>query len=121
MTHDLNLKEMQKEWHGTFKSYLFGFLFSFLLTAISFSLVITKLFSAQILMYSIISLATVQGIVQLLFFLHIGQEELKPRWASILFCFTVLILLAVMIGSLWIMDDLNNRMMPDMAKEMTHD
>lgn len=121
MTHDLSLKEIQKEWHGTLKSYMIGFLASFLLTAISFSLVITRLFSEQILIYTIIGLAIVQAIAQLLFFLHIGQEEAKPRWASIVFCFTVLILLIVVIGSLWIMYDLNDRMMPDMMREMSHE
>lgn len=115
MTHDLSLQEIQKEWHGTLKSYLIGFLASFFLTAISFSLVITRLFSKQSLIYTIIGLAALQAIVQLLFFLHVGKEEAKPRWASIVFCFTALILLIIVIGSLWIMNDLNHRMMPDMA------
>ena len=115
MNHDLSLNEIQKEWHGTLKSYIIGFLASFLLTAVSFSLVITKLLSGQTLIYTIIGLATLQAIVQLLFFLHVGQEEAKPRWASIAFCFTVLILLIVVIGSLWIMYDLNDRMMPGMT------
>ncbi len=114
MAHDLSLKEVQKEWHGTLKSYLIGFLASFLLTAISFSLVITRLFSEQILIYTLISLAIIQAIIQLLFFLHVGQGEGKPRWASIVFCFTVLILLIIVIGSIWVMQDLNERMMPGM-------
>lgn len=121
MTHDLGLKEIQKEWHGTLKSYVIGFLACFLLTVVSFSLAITRPFSEQILIYAIIGLAILQAIVQLLFFLHVGQEEAKPRWASMAFCFTVLILLIVVIGSLWVMDDLNNRMMPDMIGEMPHD
>jgi cytochrome o ubiquinol oxidase operon protein cyoD len=121
MTHDLSLNDIQKEWHGTLKSYVIGFLASFLLTAISFSLVIIRLFSERILIYAIIGLAIAQAIVQLLFFLHVGQEEAKPRWASIIFCFTVLILLIVVIGSLWIMYDLNDRMMSDMTQEQPRD
>ena len=114
MSHNLSLKEIQKEWHGTVKSYVIGFLACLLLTATSFGLVITKILSGQTLAFSIIGLAIAQAIVQLLFFLHVGQEEAKPRWASLAFCFTVLILLVVVIGSLWIMNDLNERMMPDM-------
>jgi cytochrome o ubiquinol oxidase subunit IV len=121
MTHALDLNEIQKEWHGTLKSYVIGFLASFLLTAASFSLVIMRLLSKQNLIYTIISLAIVQAIVQLLFFLHVGQEEVKPRWASTVFCFTVLILLIVVIGTLWIIHDLNDRMMPDMNGGMSHD
>jgi cytochrome o ubiquinol oxidase subunit IV len=121
MTHDSSLKEVQKEWEGTLKSYIIGFLVSFLLTAISFSLVITKLFSERILIYAIIGLGILQAIVQLLFFFHIGQKEVKPRWASIVFSFTVLILLVFVIGSLWVMYDLNDRMMPEMTQGVSHD
>lgn len=115
MDHDLALKEIQKEWHGTLKSYVIGFLASLILTVASFSIVAMRLFSGQIIMYTITSLAIVQAIVQLLYFLHVGQEEENPRWATIMFCFTVLVLLAVVIGTLWIMHDLNARMMPDMV------
>ena len=115
MTHDLSLREIQKEWHGTLKSYVIGFLASFLLTAVSFFLVSIRLLPPQSLIYTIIGLAITQGIVQLLFFLHIGQEA-KPRWETLALCFAVLILLIIVIGSLWIMHDLNGRMMPDMAK-----
>ena len=124
MSAELSLKEIQKEWHGTYKSYAIGFLSSILLTVISFSLVITKTLSGPPLVYAIIGLAIIQAMVQLLFFLHVGQEA-KPRWETIAFGFMVMVLLIVVIGSLWIMNDLNERMMPDMAqemnKEMTHD
>ena len=113
MTHDLSLKEIQKEWHGTLKSYVIGFFACLLLTAASFFLVSYQVLSSQNLIYTILGLATVQGIVQLLLFLHVGQE-VKPRWETLALCFTVLILLVIVVGSLWIMFDLNGRMMPDM-------
>lgn len=116
MNHDLSLKEIKKEWHGTLKSYLIGFVLSILLTAISFLLVVTNLFSAPIIRYAIIGLALVQAIIQLLFFLHLGQEA-RPRWETVVFCFMVIVLLTIVAGSLWIMDDLNYRTM----KGMTHD
>lgn len=120
MTHDLSLKETQKEWHGNLKSYLIGFTLSLLLTSASFLLVITKLLSGISLIYALIGLAIVQAIVQLIFFLHIGQEA-KPRWETITFCFTVLVLLIIIIGSLWIMHDLDDRVMSNMTEEMFHD
>jgi cytochrome o ubiquinol oxidase subunit IV len=113
MSHDLSLKEIKEEYHGTLKSYLIGFTASLLLTAISFTLVYTKVFSAQVTAYVIIGLALTQAIFQLLFFLHVGQEA-KPRWESLALSFTVIILLAVVVGSLWVMNDLNMRMMPNM-------
>ena len=36
MTSELSLKEIQKEWHGTLKSYVIGFIASLLLTALFF-------------------------------------------------------------------------------------
>lgn len=114
MTHELNIKEVQEKWHGSLKSYVIGFVGSLVLTAISFFLVIMRLLSEQNLIYSLIGLAIIQAAVQLRFFLHVGQKENKPAWASFVFYFTVFILLVVVIGSLWIMHDLNERMMPDM-------
>ena len=128
MTHDLGLSEVQKQWHGNLKSYAIGFSVSLLLTTISFFLVVKKVLPPQILMYTIIALGLVQAVIQLLFFMHIGGEEVKPRWQSIALCFTALILSIVVIGSLWIMNDLNERMMPEMSmpsmdikKDMIHD
>lgn len=117
MEGELSLKETQKEYHGTLKGYIIGFVSSLVLTAISFLLVITKLFAAQTLIYWVIALALIQAIVQIIFFLHLGQED-KPRWETIITCFMVVVLLIIAIGSLWVMNDLNERMMSDMNKEM---
>lgn len=120
MNHELSLKECQKEWHGTFRSYVIGFVGSILLTIISFFLVATQFLSGPNLIYTIASLALLQAIIQLIFFLHIGQEA-KPRWESVVFIFMFIILLIIVIGSLWVMQDLNERMMPPMVGEMSHD
>src|SRR5436190_1795215 len=61
MTADLSLKEIQKEWHGTFKSYLIGFFSSLILTGISFSLVITGALSGHHLIYTLIGLAFIMA------------------------------------------------------------
>lgn len=118
--HDLSLKEIQKEWHGTLKSYAIGFTASLLLTIISFLLVSMKLISGSYLINTLVSLAVIQAIIQLLFFLHVGQEA-KPRWETVIFFFMVLVLLVIVIGSLWIMNDLDNRVMSSMKGEMIHD
>lgn len=115
---ELSLSEIQKEYHGTWKAYYIGFIASLFLTALSFSLAITGLFSGHVLIYTLIFLALVQAVVQLRFFLHLGQEP-KPRWETMIFYFMVLVLLIIALGSLWIMHDLNDRVMSQM--EMTHD
>jgi len=120
MSNDLSLKETQKEWHGTLKSYVIGFVASILLTAVSFFIVMTRALSGPILIFIIIGLALAQAIVQLLFFLHVGQEA-KPRWETVVFYFMVMVLLIIAGGSLWIMYDLDDRLMSNMTMEMSHD
>lgn len=112
MHDNFSLKEIKKEWHGTLKSYVIGFLASIILTALSFFLVSSKLLSGHILIYTITGLALVQSIFQLLFFLHLGQED-KPQWETVIFYFMVMVLLIVVIGTLWIMYNLNDRVMLD--------
>lgn len=120
MSEELSLKEVQKEWHGSLKSYIIGFIASIILTGASFFLVFFRLISGISLIYTIVGLALTQAIFQLLFFLHVGQED-KPRWETLVFYFMVLVLVIIAGGSLWIMYDLNVRVMSDMVKEMHHD
>lgn len=120
MTHELSLKEIKKEWHGTLKGYLIGFAACLLLTGASFLLVITQTLSGQVLIHTIVTLALVQAVVQLVLFLHVGQEP-KPRWETMVFFFMVMVLLILAGGSLWIMNDLNERVMSNMKMEMPHD
>lgn len=120
MSTDLSLREIQKEWHGTYKSYAIGFFSSLVLTALSFFIVIAKLLVGKALFVALIGLAIIQASVQLIFFLHLGQEA-KPRWETLIFYLMLLILLIVALGTLWIMYDLDERLMKPMTKEMTHD
>jgi cytochrome o ubiquinol oxidase operon protein cyoD len=125
---ELSFKQIKKEWHGSLKAYAIGFIASLVLTTAAFLLVITKNLDGTTLAYTLVALALVQAFFQLLFFLHVGQEP-KPRWETLTFCFMFVILLIVAIGTLWIMHDLNERMMPNMnemkgmseMKEMNHD
>ncbi|HLB52154.1 MAG TPA: cytochrome o ubiquinol oxidase subunit IV [Chlamydiales bacterium] len=113
MEHEPTLEEVQKEYHGTLKSYLLGFFYCLCLTLASFGLVITKALSLRNLVYALVALALIQAIIQLRFFLKLGHER-KPHWQTMIFAFLVLILLIIAGGSLWVMFDLNNRLMPPM-------
>ena len=118
-SEERSLKEIQKEWPQTLKLYIIGFIGSILLTFISFSLAAARVFSNQILIPVLVFLALSQAIVQLVFFMHLGQEE-KPRWLSLVFYFMVLVIGIVVLGTLWIMSDLDHRVMPEMtSKEIT--
>lgn len=97
---------------GTVKSYLLGFILSILLTLAAYLIVANHLLAGGVLVLTIISLAIIQLWVQLILFLHLGQES-GPRWKLAAWLSTVSIILIVVIGSLWIMNNLSYHMPTD--------
>jgi len=95
-------------------SYAVGFISSVILTVIAYALVthddIVRTLTAPGIALIIAALASLQLIVQLLFFMHISEEQ-RPRWKLLTFIFCFIILGVIVFGSLWIMFDLNDRMM----------
>ena len=87
-----------------------GFALSLLFTLAAYFLVANRLLSGGILTFTILGLALFQLVVQLLFFLHLGQES-KPRWNLVIFLSTVSIILIIVLGSIWIMNNLDYRHM----------
>lgn len=120
MMTELSLREIKKEYHGSLQAYMTGFVACFLLTSTSFLLVALSVFSYPVLVCMLITLALTQAVAQLLFFLHLGRED-KPRWETLVFYFMLLLLLIIVIGTLWIMYDLDVRTMSNMPMEMMHD
>lgn len=110
MHHDLTLKETKKQWHGSLKAYAIGFIACLILTSASFLLTIYKPFEGFTLPIGLVALALLQAVVQLLLFLHVGQEA-KPRWETMVFLFMLLVLCIIAGGTLWIMYNLNWRVM----------
>ncbi len=91
---------------GSVASYSLGFALSIICTLAAYQLVVHGIFHGWGLVFAIVSLAVVQLLVQLLFFLHLGQES-KPRWNLTVFAFMLIIVGILVIGSLWIMANLN--------------
>lgn len=112
--HERNLTEIQKDWPQTLNLYIIGFFLSILLTGVSFSLVLFKDVLGSLLTYLLIFFALVQAAVQLIFFMHMGKEA-KPRWMTTVFGFMVVVILIIVLCTLWIMWDLNHRVMPLMS------
>lgn len=113
MSHSV-LKKIQQQWHGSLKSYLIGFFLSLLLTGLSFYTAMEANLTTANRTYFLIALAIIQAIAQLIFFLHVGQDGKSGFWDSLSLYFTISILIVIVVGSLWVMSDLNMRMMPDM-------
>jgi len=116
MSHDYHMKPMpQGSGHVTLRAYVIGFVASIVLTLSAYGLVVAHVNSHhwwpsdQVVIPTIIGLALVQFVVQLIFFLHLGTES-KPRWKLLVFGFMVLVVSILVFGSLWIMNNLNYHM-----------
>jgi cytochrome o ubiquinol oxidase operon protein cyoD len=98
--------------HGTRRGYLIGFLLSAVLTAVPFWLVMSGvLASAPATALAITALAFVQIVVHTIFFLHVNTRS-EGGWTLMATMFTLVIVVIVISGSLWIMYHLNSNMMP---------
>jgi cytochrome o ubiquinol oxidase operon protein cyoD len=108
---------LQQRWPATLTSYLIGFGLSLLLTAAAYLLVGLQLLESVYLIILLMGLALLQAYAQLLFFLHLGKES-HPRWNILVFFLMLSTLAIVVLGSLWIMAHLNERVMPSLEAVM---
>ena len=90
--------------------YVVGFTASLLLTLGAYIVATnTSSLSMNLLAFILLTLGVMQMLLQLRFFLHVGSES-GPKWQSMSFVFTIIMLLIVVVGSLWVMINLNYRM-----------
>ncbi len=111
--------EKRTEHTATYRGYIAGFVLSLLLTALAYLVVVKEVVASDLVIPVIAALAVVQLIVQLIFFLHLGGEA-KPRWNLMAFLFMILVVVIIVVGSIWIMANLDyNMMSQDMDAYMT--
>jgi cytochrome o ubiquinol oxidase subunit IV len=108
----------QQAEHGSAKSYIIGFILSLIFTFIPYYIVVNKVISGDALLATILGIAVIQMIIQIVFFLHLGRER-KPRWQLYFFIGTVGAILVVVGGSWFIMKHLHYNMAPaDVSKKL---
>lgn len=95
---------------GTVASYTVGFIGSIICTFAAYDVVVGHVASAAILAGTIVALGLTQLVIQLVLFLHLGRES-GPKWNLLALAFAVIIIVIVVAGALWIMYNLNMRMM----------
>ena len=90
--------------------YLVGFLAALALSVLSYLVVTSQVLpTSHMVMAVLLLLAVIQLVVQLVCFLHLSLEG-RARARTMTFGFTILMMLVVVIGSLWIMKNLDYRM-----------
>lgn len=96
-------------------SYIIGLVLSIITTLVAYFLVVYEILPKQALIYSVLGVAIVQLVVQLVFFLHLGRGQ---RWKLVTFIFALLVIVIVVVGSLWIMANLDYNMMQMSPEQM---
>jgi cytochrome o ubiquinol oxidase operon protein cyoD len=103
-------------WNASFKPQFIAFILSTALTVGAYLIVTHEHLSDGLLRLTIFGSAIAQALIQLVFSLHVGMES-KPHWNTITFLFVVMVIIIVIGGSLWIMDNLDYNLMPSMDQE----
>jgi len=90
--------------------YLFGFGAALALSGISFVVATGQWVTSAVgAMAILLLLASVQLVIQLVCFLHLGFDG-RSRSRTLTISFTIIMMLIIVIGSLWIMRNLDYRM-----------
>jgi cytochrome o ubiquinol oxidase operon protein cyoD len=104
--------------HGSLRSYATGFVLAVILTAIPFWLVMGKVFDkSSTAAFVLLGLAAVQIVVHMVYFLHMNAKS-EGGWNMLALIFTVMLVVIMLAGSIWVMYHLNHNMMPGMAPGM---
>jgi cytochrome o ubiquinol oxidase operon protein cyoD len=103
---------------STFKGYAIGFILSVILTAIPFWLIMGNVIEkSSTAAFVVLAFAAVQVIVHMIFFLHMNSK-VEGGWSMLALIFTVVVVVIMLAGSIWVMYHMNTNMMPGMNESM---
>jgi cytochrome o ubiquinol oxidase subunit IV len=109
------MNELDQPDYGTGQKklgiYILGVIACSILTLISFGMVMSGKFSRGEVFAVIYSAACLQLLVQVICFLRLNTETEQGRTNVMSILFTGVILVCIILGSLWIMSNLNYNMM----------
>jgi cytochrome o ubiquinol oxidase operon protein cyoD len=104
--------------HGSLKDYAIGFVLAVILTAIPFWLVMAKVFDKSSTTAAVVlAFAAVQVVVHMVYFLHLNSKA-EGGWSVLATMFTLVLLVIVLAGSIWVMYHMNVNMMPAMGTDV---
>ena len=97
---------------GSYRSYLIGFALSVVLTVIPFWMVMADATDSLGLALTVIyGLGAAQILVHVHYFLHVTVKA-EEGWQAMSLVFTIILLVIVLVGSIWVMFHLHENMMP---------
>jgi cytochrome o ubiquinol oxidase operon protein cyoD len=98
----LNTTKINRPEKHSAKKYVIGYLLSLILTAIAFELALTRALKIEPLMMILMTLAGLQIVVQLYFFMHVTEGD-KPRFHVMFLILGIFFTFATASLSVWIM------------------
>lgn len=98
-------------YHATVRGYVIGFVLSVILTAIPFWLVMAKVLPPEATKFIILGFAAVQVVVHMIYFLHLNAK-VENGWTMLSTLFTIIVVVIMLAGSIWVMYHMNANMMP---------
>ena len=98
--------------HGSFQGYITGFVLSVILTVIPFWLVMGNVLdNSLVTTLVILALGGIQMVVHIVYFLHMNTKS-EGGWTFLALIFTIMVVVIMLAGSVWVMYHLNHNMMP---------
>lgn len=120
------MRALNAQEKNAIRPYVIGFGLSLGITIIAFVAALVQIetegraYDAFWLVAGLVGLAIVQLAVQMLFFFHLGHET-RPRLNTVSFLFMLMVVGIIGIGSLWIMYNLDDNMMPNVEEYIIND
>ncbi len=87
------------------RPYVVGFLLSIVFTLAAYGL--SKWHVSNMILFAVLAVA--QIVVQLIYFMHLGDK--KARWERIILFNILFVILILVFGTIWIMQNLDSNMM----------
>lgn len=106
----MRAKDISSFGEGSLRTYVIGFSLSIILTIIPFALIMNHAMTRSAVVITIILFAITQIIVHLVCFLHLKLSS-DQSWNWLAFIYTLILLIALVGGSTWIIYNLNHNMM----------
>ncbi|MFC5462987.1 cytochrome o ubiquinol oxidase subunit IV [Massilia niabensis] len=100
--------------HYSLKDYTTGFVLAVILTVIPFWLVMGNVLDPSMTRMVIVGFAAVQLVVHMVYFLHLNAKS-EGGWNMMALLLTVILLVIVLGGSIWVMYHMNANMMSGMG------
>ena len=104
------MKKLPPNYRREHFRYAYAYLLAAGLTLLAFMLVEGRMMAGKALAIALLAAAAAQLYIQSRYFLHLDETSHTPRWKLASYLFTWLTLLIVVVGSLWVVYNMNYNM-----------